>query len=512
MTRSKAIGWTIKFGIALLACYILIAMTAYADGVFFSDGYGILYSPDQKAVISWNGSSEEIILASSAKSQSLVNAAWIIPIASSTKPEIVASNITIFEDLADYFSKMEKPKYKGAVIMGGPVEVLESKKIDIYDITILKASDSSALIEWLNSNGYNVLPTAKPLLDKYVGKGNMYFIANKINLKNKYKDDLESLKNTANISREIVEEGERELNETSARLGCSLVLGKNKGPSYSALYGCLSLKVKDKLESEHIQAEIKNETGRGGYTESIVVVQDKWHIRIQISQGGGLIEHLSYSIDVYNNSRMDYHHLQYHPGDPIINKSINLIQQAIEENRNDFDRVSYIGFKIAIIPSMMSQAYNTLDNLKCPFSEHQIEPFQFKKLKEEPKLQPLVRLCYVKEDLRLGMTTPLKITFTPPQPYYPLEISGLGQGHAYVNLYVLSKEPMIDINNIMTKERAEIINTEMKRKLSQSITTENAEYVTQFTWNGMLEDLDNDVVFKEKKPNIWERIIAWFRG
>lgn len=35
------------------------------------------------------------------------------------------------------------------------VELLERKRVGIYDVSILSATDPSALIQWLNENGYN---------------------------------------------------------------------------------------------------------------------------------------------------------------------------------------------------------------------------------------------------------------------------------------------------------------------------------------------------------------------
>jgi hypothetical protein len=44
--------------------------------------------------------------------------------------------------------------------------------------------------------------------------------------------------------------------------------------------------------------------------------------------------------------------------------------------------------------------------------------------------------CDEKGKLSSGMATPLKIVFAPQAPYYPLEISRLGEGSALVDIYV----------------------------------------------------------------------------
>ena len=86
---------------------------------------------------------------------------------------------------------MAVPALGGMSSEAPKVEVIESKKLDIYDITILKATDGSALLDWLNQNGYSFPEGKQNVLDYYIGlEANynkpFYFIANKVNLQNKY--------------------------------------------------------------------------------------------------------------------------------------------------------------------------------------------------------------------------------------------------------------------------------------------------------------------------------------
>jgi hypothetical protein len=64
--------------------------------------------------------------------------------------------------------------------------VIQEKKVDIYDIAILKADSATALLGWLNDNGYAVSKDAEGVIDSYTNKGGFYFIANKIDLANVY--------------------------------------------------------------------------------------------------------------------------------------------------------------------------------------------------------------------------------------------------------------------------------------------------------------------------------------
>lgn len=202
--------------IFLVIGIITIARFAFADGVFFSDydpktrEYVIrpfkstdssayiettqhLYEPSQKAVISWDGRTETMIIAAAVKSSEVANFAWVIPVRSSQKPRVSEAGIFIFEDLVKYFSvpsskKKERFSYRTTLKEGGfsGVEVVETKEVDIYDVTILKATDARDLVAWLDQNGYRLPARAQALLQKYVAKGDCYFIANKIDIKNRF--------------------------------------------------------------------------------------------------------------------------------------------------------------------------------------------------------------------------------------------------------------------------------------------------------------------------------------
>jgi len=177
----------------ILFLFTLLLSNCFADGMTILPPVytGDVFMPEQKAVIFWDGSKEELIIESKVTVEDITNIAWLIPIESSTKPTVEEADEQIFFDLADLFRPMPKGRgidYFGIARSVNPegVEVIEQISIDIYDITILKATDEAALINWLNSNGY-AFPEAFPnLLTQYVRKGNTYFIANKINLQNKY--------------------------------------------------------------------------------------------------------------------------------------------------------------------------------------------------------------------------------------------------------------------------------------------------------------------------------------
>jgi hypothetical protein len=218
--------------------FFLTPVLSIADGMHVSD-FGVhMYEPSQKAVISWNGSRGTILLSSAAKTYELQNMAWIVPVWSDTPPKVTAGDMSIFNELVKYFSKDSSRDtgdvYSSAGRSSG-VHVVESKEIGIYDITVLKAGTAADLMDWMSKNGYkfpemtgissldayisgesfnlqnlppdsvrkledileengqHVKNTVKDILDGYISKGNCYFIANKIDLRNKYKKEIKEL-------------------------------------------------------------------------------------------------------------------------------------------------------------------------------------------------------------------------------------------------------------------------------------------------------------------------------
>jgi len=183
--------------LAVLLVLLFVPTVAFADGGIIPDYYTHFYETNQKAVITWDGSTESMTLATDFSADSLGNMAWIIPVRSSVKPVVAAGNASVFWAFVDYFVP---PRASGSGFGGGlgatkaaGVEVVDIKKVDIYDVTILKTTDARSLTDWLNANGYYVSADYVPVLGRYVG-GDSYFIANRIDLKNKYAAEIAEAK------------------------------------------------------------------------------------------------------------------------------------------------------------------------------------------------------------------------------------------------------------------------------------------------------------------------------
>ncbi len=318
----------------LIIGIILIPNLVFADGGVFPNYSEKVYLPAQKAVISWDGSEEILILSTKISTENLANLAWVIPIPSKTDPEVEEGDIEIFYDLADLFSG----KRPGTFGVSEKVEVVEIKKVDIYDIAVLKTTDAAALVDWLNENGYIVPESTTPILEEYCRQEDFYFIANKINLANKYQD--------------------------------------------------LIIKDEDKACAEMV---------------------------------GELVSEAYYI--------------------------------AISE----------------------AEIFSVLESLK---EEGECQEVDFEAVK-------------ILVELKLGIATPLKITFQPKTPFYPLKISSINDGDTEIDVYLFSETPVKDKSGILSLFQM----TENTSVFKNSYRL-GQKYVTYLNYSGDLKDLSSDSWFE----------------
>ena len=118
------------------------------------------------------------------------NFAWIIP--TPTQPNVEKGSYELFGALEDLTRIGEERDYGYSGIGSGSapmavekqaVTVLEQKKVDIYDITVLKSTDENALYDWLKKNGYQYPADGKYILDDYI-QNDWIFTAVKVDTEN----------------------------------------------------------------------------------------------------------------------------------------------------------------------------------------------------------------------------------------------------------------------------------------------------------------------------------------
>ncbi|MFA5069967.1 MAG: DUF2330 domain-containing protein [Patescibacteria group bacterium] len=171
----------IIFGLLL----ILVPIKTSADGMIVPMPDYYMYESDQRAVILYEGGTQTETMVLSVKFQgNAKDFAWIIPVPN--QPEITKGSDTLFTAVSE-LTQGNYYNYYGASELGlgstrnvtQDVSVVETKKVDYYDITTLTSTDSQALVKWLNDNGYPYPAGSEYIFNSYI-TNNWYFVALKI--------------------------------------------------------------------------------------------------------------------------------------------------------------------------------------------------------------------------------------------------------------------------------------------------------------------------------------------
>jgi len=158
---------------SVLVAVVLVlvpCVCARADGVFVWNKGVDLYEPSQKAVILWDKGVEDLILQVKYEGPA-ADFAWVVPLPS--RPEVCAVDGDVFAELSEYTQKRDwwyanhALGTAGEGLTGG-VDVLERRKVGVYDVATLNADSVTALVDWLDENGYHLPPKARLILDDYI--------------------------------------------------------------------------------------------------------------------------------------------------------------------------------------------------------------------------------------------------------------------------------------------------------------------------------------------------------
>lgn len=162
---------------------LVLPMAVHADGIIFPPPDYWVYETDQKAVI-FHEKNVETLIISIAFRGNAKDFSWIVPTPS--RPNVEKSTDELFtalEKLTMPEVGYPMPLYREGAMGMTPtkegVTVIETKKVEYYDIAVLEADDPEALIKWLNNNNYQFPKEAKYLLDDYINN-QWYFTAVKI--------------------------------------------------------------------------------------------------------------------------------------------------------------------------------------------------------------------------------------------------------------------------------------------------------------------------------------------
>jgi hypothetical protein len=168
---------------------------AWADGISLGE-YIVYYEKSQMSVISCSNFGETMYLSTTFDSDTAFNKqVWIVPIFSESPPSVDIADEQIFQDLSGFLTGKNTSFDFGMGSLDASaesVEVFQQNEIGVYDLAVIKAESTDDLVSWLSSNGYTVPDHIKSLLEKYISSG-MYFVANKIDLKNQYGNVIETI-------------------------------------------------------------------------------------------------------------------------------------------------------------------------------------------------------------------------------------------------------------------------------------------------------------------------------
>lgn len=172
-----------KLIILFIIISLLIPTVSNADGMILPRPDYYMNETGQKAVIFYENGAEVMVLSVSFEGDAR-DFVWVVPVPS--KPEVTKGSDEIFTSLAE----IVRPVYNGLMPMVAEISgkadeqvvtVVETKKVDYYDIAVLQSTESGALSKWLNENGYEYPLESSYILNDYI-ENNWYFIAVKIDV------------------------------------------------------------------------------------------------------------------------------------------------------------------------------------------------------------------------------------------------------------------------------------------------------------------------------------------
>jgi len=176
-----------RIALVLAVLILILQGLALADGMFvpteqqWREGRerSLINEPEQKAVVFFSKGTEQLIISPSYEG-SASNFAWVMPVPSRPKVEILKG--AIFHELA-LLVEPERPRMKSSLsskTMSAPgVTVLERKTVGAYDVSVLSATDGQALVKWLRANKYHLPDKAIEPIKGYVKQG-WTFVASRI--------------------------------------------------------------------------------------------------------------------------------------------------------------------------------------------------------------------------------------------------------------------------------------------------------------------------------------------
>jgi len=583
--RMRLIASLILF--CLLISSFSLQIVSADGGIFTIDYDEHVYLPHQKAAIFWDGNKETMIISTKIQSENLTDLAWVVPVSSSVQPEVDEGDVQIFNQIAVSFSEYSGGGFFGDICLltivflivglillitallkrktklftlliilsllfliimptifviytytsgtiggGGDVDVVEMKSVDFYDIAILKATNATSMVSWLNSNGFIIPDNAIDVLQDYCDKENFYFIVNKIDmsnsddlaitLNNQIKAELDEIKEYYNILLnsdinyfEIKEAIGDDFNhfivssDYMSEVAYEIFTGKSYNTTpLKQVFNVLNLSedefnslvpqnLVDNIYSDYLKypysgwimntrATLIFKWNEEGEEKTFTIPNKKpnekltWNYTINLSLGN---YDPIYSLDDTSqnflfDSAQKMQDLYYE----LIDKRES--SEYFDYFRDIYDSENYID---RLITDFTHQFVN------INIDEETILNDDF--LTNETLQQWInTRDQQIKEDLENGIATPLKIVFYPNKPMYPMKMSSINEGNTKINVYFIS--------DYYVKDESELLVSKGESNLTSTYYTyiySSGENITWMTFEGDTKDLIADSYFIKKE-------------
>ncbi|MEN6355918.1 MAG: DUF2330 domain-containing protein [Armatimonadota bacterium] len=168
-----------KIVYAVVFLFLFSNAIALADGMMIIDEAtwkqlrekSMINEPEQKAVVFYSKGREQLIISPSYEGPTS-NFAWVVPVPSRPKVEIVKG--AIFHELMELTIPKTRVFGRGTIASAKPspaVTVIERKTVGAYDVSVLSARDGKALMKWLKANKYHLPDKAIEPIRDYVKHG-----------------------------------------------------------------------------------------------------------------------------------------------------------------------------------------------------------------------------------------------------------------------------------------------------------------------------------------------------
>ncbi len=174
----------------LVTCFGLatvpLAPVALADRGIVPISDVSVYGPGQKAIISWDGKEEIMILSTDVRASGDSQILELLPLPS--EPQIEKGDFASFEQVDKLIQKHSPgPQWdrsgKATLAPGEGAEIVFHEKIGAHDITVVKAADSAALVQWAERFLEEVgikhevsSPKLESLVEGYIARDINYFV------------------------------------------------------------------------------------------------------------------------------------------------------------------------------------------------------------------------------------------------------------------------------------------------------------------------------------------------